>query len=342
MLVVEGLRQADRDAPEGALGRVEGCAAEGEQSAEGAARQHALPQPHRGHPVVVGDGEPGRVVEVVGGGQGIGRGTHHQGLAVADEDVVAAVAVHRGGHLHLLVELGDDLIALVEQVVGGLVGARRLHQEDACVQVGDLGRVGVDLAHHRDELGVDPVAHFVQALVQGLETACQGLGAGQQRLARGTRVGAGGHALHGTEEFLQRRGQAGARVGEQVVDLLDLAEIRVQLGAARLGAQYLVGEVLAVGPFDGDDARALPHRPGAGHHGLLGRLDDLLAAITGGGGIDDVVARGDEPGLRRVDPRYADAEDAAAHVLTPFLSLTARRAVSCVNPSARPAASLRR
>ena len=68
---------------------------------------------------------------------------NHQWLAIADKNVVIAIVLLDDGRLDFLVQVEDQLVALVEQVVGGLARPS-LQAADGVIQGGDLLRIGID------------------------------------------------------------------------------------------------------------------------------------------------------------------------------------------------------
>src|SRR6185437_779958 len=122
------------------------------------------------------------------------------------------------------------------------------------------------------------------------------------------------------EERLQRRRQSGRRIGQQVVDLRDLAVVRVEVAALRLRGQDSVIQELAVRAphrFDIDTAAKESY---AGPLRVFRSLQCGLTMKAVGARIGDVVAGDREAGLRRVQPTHSNVEDTAgAHALVPAL-----------------------
>jgi hypothetical protein len=313
VLGIEGEGHAGREAADGVLDAVEGAAAKIEDAAQFAARERAFRQ--RGHLVAggVADRHPGQVGRRLHRRQGEGLLADDDRLAVADRDVQRIVAAGRDGGLDVLVELHDELVALVEQVVG-FASFDRAEGADPGVQLGDLAGISVDQVDVGFDLGVDAVADFLEAGVDLLEAAGQRFRGRQQRLARRDRGAIAGHVLHRRKEVLDRRRQARGGIGQQVVDLADLGIIGVQCGAGSgRGAHLLVQEFVAValdlgnlGP-GADEANAGFHRRRRGLH-------HALAAVAVHVGVGDVMAGRGQRGLCREQPAFADTEEISGHV----------------------------
>jgi hypothetical protein len=313
-LKVEG--HADGEAADRILHAVEGAAAELEQAAELAARDGVFRQ--RGDLVAgdVADREARQVGRRLHRRQLKGLLADDQRLAVADRHVQRIVGAGGDGGLDVLVQLHDELVALVEQVVR-LALLDRTVGADLRIDLGDLLGVGVDQVDVGLDLAVHAVADFFQARVDLLEAGRQRFRRGQQGLARRDRGAVAGHVLHAGEEVLDRRRQAGGGVGQQVVDLADLGVIGIEGGARGGGrAHLLVQEIVAVA-LDLGDLGAGADETGAGLHRGRGRLHHALAAIAFDVGVGDVMAGRRQRGLRCEQSAFTDAEEVSGHV---FLS----------------------
>lgn len=316
VLVIEGLADGQRQAADGVLRRVQRLAAELQHAADGTARHRAvLGFDH----VAVGQREAeDRAARIGGRGNRlhvIRIRTHHQRLAVADEDVVGTTVLHHHLGAHQFGQLGDGLVALVEQVVGRLAAGRGGHAGDFLVQVGDLLGVVVDLRHRRLDLRVQAILKLLEVVARRLHLAGQRLRGGQHALARrriGRRVR---HSLHGREELLHQRRQAALLVGQQVVDLRNLVRVGRQLRAGGRGAAQLAGQEAVVDALDGDRVGALAVEARAGVLAARRRDDRVLARVTRGGRVAEVVADRRERVLRSVQARKTDIKE--RHVSDP-------------------------
>jgi hypothetical protein len=174
VLIVEGLRHHDRDPAQIVLGGVERLAAEVEQCAQRAALQRARNDRYGGAAGHVGDGKVLRIGGRRRGGQRIRLVADHQALAVADEDVVAAVGLLDHAGAHQLVQVGHHLVALVEQVVGRL-GLVRMYSLDLEFELLYRMRLRVHLLHRVGELLVDAALNLCELGIQALKARRQHL-----------------------------------------------------------------------------------------------------------------------------------------------------------------------
>ena len=231
VLRVEAIDEIHRQLAERALRRIQGLAAERQQPAELAAGEHRFGHDRRSAAGEnLADGHALRIGRVGDGRQLVGLVAHHQRLAVADEHRDRTVALRHGIDLDDLVQLADQLIALVAQVVCRLAGAGRLGALDALVDLGNAVGVGVDALDLAGDLRIDVAANLAHAAVEQLEARSQRLARGNRALPRRRRRRIRREILHRTEEALQRRRQAGFRVRQQVVELADLRFIGIEFG----------------------------------------------------------------------------------------------------------------
>ena len=96
------------------------------------------------------------------------------------------------------------------------------------------------------------------------------------------------------EKALERGREAGARVPEHVIDLLELAAVGRVVARLRLCAARLALEEVHVDTADRLDVHPLPDRDAAAIKGMRGRLHDLLAVEAVGVCVGDVVPGRDE------------------------------------------------
>ena len=317
MLIVECLRHAQRDAPEAVLHGIERIAAKAQQPAQASALYaRGGDQPGSG-PVLVAHLDALRVLVGACGDQGEGGAADHDRLAVADENVVAAVAFphHRGGHF--LVERIHQRVALIAQIVRRLLRGLAFDREDALVELRDLHGVAVDRSDAGGDLRVEAVADFGDLLVQVLKARAERVRRREQRLARRDGLRMRGDVRDPAEKILQRRRKARARVAEQGVELLDLRVIGVELAALRLRQRDLVGERVAVDAPDRAHRYALAEETDPGKLRGIGYLDDFLTREPGGRGVADIVAGRDQARLSGVHAAHADAEYAVSHLGRP-------------------------
>src|SRR3546814_9255510 len=83
-------------------------------------------------------------------------------------------------HTHQLAKLGDQLVALIQQIVGCVLRRRGVRRGDLRIQVADAFRETVDLSHDGRDLGIDVVALAVQEGIGVVDLAYQAAGAAQQ------------------------------------------------------------------------------------------------------------------------------------------------------------------
>ncbi|MCG2599531.1 MAG: hypothetical protein KBO59_18700 [Achromobacter sp.] len=166
----------------------------------------------------------------------------------------------------------------------------------------DAGKVAVDLVDGGRDLRVQAQALVLHFLVGRADLGGQAVGLAQQVLARGRIGRLAGHGIHAGEEVRQARGDAHGAVGEQVVDLGDLVELGLQLGAAALRADQLLVQEAVVAAHHGVHLDAAADEAIAGRLGAGGRDHDALTVVTDRGGIVDVVAGGRQARLGRVQP----------------------------------------
>ncbi len=238
----------------------------------------------------------------------------HQRLAVADVDVVLAVAgLHHAG-LDRLIERLHQLVALVAQVIGGLAAARGFGLGDLVVERGDLLGGAVDAVDLRLHLGVDLVRQGRHLPRDRVEAGLQGARRAQEDLA-GTGAGRiGGQAVGGIEEAGQRRAQAAVAVRQVGVEARDQAVELVGGAAGGLAALHLGGQELIVDALDGRDVDALAEVASPGGHRDVFGLHRFLARIAGRTRVGDVVAGHLQIDIGDPQTGRANIQEGAAHV----------------------------
>src|SRR3546814_1859405 len=95
-----------------------------------------------------------------------------QNLAIAHGKIEAAVLLD-DVHTHQLAKLGDQLVALIQQIVGCVLRRRGVRRGDLRIQVADAFRETVDLSHDGRDLGIDVVALAVQEGIGVVDLAYQ-------------------------------------------------------------------------------------------------------------------------------------------------------------------------
>lgn len=224
MLCVHRLGDAGGEQAQLVARRVQHFAAEIEQAADAAAAGL------RSDVLAAGEHEleAAAAIRVLADRQGIGLPAQHQRLAAAGEDVDAA-GIGRGGDADALRDLLDQLVALVEQVVGRLAAGLSGGDDDALVELRDRLRIARDLVRGLRQPLVELGFEAVELALQVAEALGQRTGGAEQGLARGGAGGIGAEVVEGVVESLQRPAQAGIDVGQPAVDARGQA--RVGLGA---------------------------------------------------------------------------------------------------------------
>ena len=324
MLRIEGLRETRCHQAQLIERSVQRLATETEQATELAAADQRLRQLLD---VARRADQADHVTRTVGRGR---FGRHHgdlrandELLAAADKHVVAAIGIARHRYLDELIEVGNQLVALVVQVVGRLAadGAGR---NDLFVQVGNLLGVGIDLTDGIPDLGIDPRLDLGQALVHAAITGRHRFGCRHHGLACRDRRRIGGHGLRCIEKLLHQRRQPGFLVGQHVVDLRNLGVIGVERTDVGLRIEYLGGQRLAEHALDRDHMHPLANAAGTGHHTRIRRLEGALAGVPLGAEVGNVVSGSQQAGLSGIDAGHGDTDQTAAHEFSPSRLLTAQ------------------
>ena len=307
VLVVEGARQRDGHLAQRVLHIVQGAAAKFQQAAQRAAGQGAVRQHADGIARDIAHLDAVRVRPRRRGRQREAAIRHHQRLARADGngDGIVGSGLHR--RLDIFVQFRDQLVALVQQIVG-LVADIDRQLGNRLVQLGELLGVGINHRHIRRDLRIDAVADLRQARAQALETRSERAGARQQRLARGDRRRIGAEVLHALEEVLQGGRQARRGVGQQVVDLADLRVIALERAGGALCGIDLGAHEAVVLALDLRHFRARADEAIAGKVRLRSLLQHRLAIVAGDIRIGDVMPGRRQAHLRCKQTALTDAE----------------------------------
>jgi len=231
-------------------------------------------------------------------------------LPVADEHVVVAVLLH-DLHADHRAQVRDELIALIEQLVRLL--AARAGDVDLLVEIGDLLRVAVDLRDGARQLRVDALTQLVVLLAGRVDLIRERLRAAHQRLARGGAARGIRDRLQAGKVIRDALRDALGRIADEVVQLRDQRIVRARRAARRLRVVHLRRQVLAVLTRDGDGLNAVAEITRAGE--LTGRLliRDLLERIARCRGVADVLSRGRQAPLGRIQTGKTNAEDVIGH-----------------------------
>src|SRR5690606_29257744 len=136
------------------------------------------------------------------------------GLAAGGIDVHEATVLDHRGAAGEANQVGDQLVAAVEQVGRGVGRVAA----DGRVDLRDLAGQPVDLGGGANKAVVDLAVERVEAAVELLEAAGQGVGVVQHVLPVGGRRGIGGQAADRIEEARPHPGHVGGGGGEHRID----------------------------------------------------------------------------------------------------------------------------
>ena len=217
-----------------------------------------------------------------------GRGAQHQGLAATDEQANGSVVCRYLRGLHILVDFADDLLALVQQVVGGLPVA--CGTCNLFVDCGHLLGQAVDGVGAVLQLLGHRVLDLVDAVGRGAHARRGFVDASEHQGAR-RQVGGGSHHVR---ERVHHVGDGGPQpCGAAAEDLLQLAQpLRTHRipSAHRSCCRRLAREQLALVAQDGAHIHPLPDVARARELPLHGLQCHGLARIPGGVDVGNVVA----------------------------------------------------
>ncbi len=225
-------------------------------------------------------------------------------LAVRQADIVGSAVLDIEPHIHALIDLLDDVIALIEQTVR-LLAAAGAREGDFLVEPGELLGEIVDLGDFVFDLAVDTVLHVLQVTVEGAKLRGHDVCGAEHALARSRVGGTGGEVFDTGEEILHQRREPGLAVGEQIVDLTDLSFVRLQAAGVAERVVELIGDELIELTLDLVDLHATAD-------GVLAE-DGHFPVVTGRVDVADIVAGGVQRVLGRVEATEADGID--AHVV---------------------------
>ncbi|MNF81284.1 hypothetical protein D3C84_635480 [compost metagenome] len=302
MLLVERHRQRYRQLAQLVLSAVQGLASEAHQAtqlafAEGGVGE--LEQVARGIAVTHHD-----AAGFLGGAHRLeleAVAATDQTQPVAQAQVVGVAILYGQTCVDPLAQLGDQLVALVEQAVRRLAGLGRC-QADLAIELGDLLGSIVDLGDLILDLPSQTALHVAEVTVEGAELAGQGFCRTQHTLASRRVGGRCHHILQRGEEVAHQRRQPGLAIGHQVVDLADLGVVAAQATGHAIAAIQLVADELVELALD---IGHLHTRPG----NALAQLGQLTV-VARGIDIADVATGGRQHRLRAVQAADANGKDA--------------------------------
>ena len=157
-------------------------------------------------------------LRVVGHGQGVVVAADHQRLTGADEYIHRPVTLFQRRHVGELAEVVDQLVALIEDVVGDAAGGA-VQCADPRVDRSQRLRKGVDLTDLAFEVAVQLMADILQPAVEGIEAIAQLTGSVEHHRARGYRGRVIGDIVDTRKKLLQRIIDTRRGIGKHVVDL---------------------------------------------------------------------------------------------------------------------------
>ena len=319
--LVERLRQADGDTAEFGLRRGQHGVAEFEQAADAAAQRLAVQD----------DGlalglerqlQALGLVRIGHGGDLRSGAADHQRMAAGRVHVHDAAILDDGGATGVAHQLGDQLVAAIEQVRcdAGNVGA------DRAVDLRDFPGQAVDLAGAGDQAVVDLVAEGVQVAVQLLEAVDQVVGVVEHAAAVGGAGGVGRQAADRIEEIGPDAVEVGCAVREQPIHpvgqpgkLLQPGQFAAAVEQAR--DRQLVGHAADVGDAGAVADIAIAHVGGVARGEV-----DLLPAVAVGLDVGHVVADGRQRPLEGDEGAATGGEDTGHRVLSQRRVMPARPA----------------
>ncbi len=231
---------------------------------------------------------------------------NHQRLTAADENVEAAVILRDNGHADIARQLADGFIAGIEQVVRLLTVGRR--DGNRFVQTADAARQTIDLVGHCGHLLVGEIVLLGEPVIDRVEAPGQAFCLRQDQLACRDVRRIFGSRLQGREELLQRGRDTGGGAGQQRIELIDLALVRLNVAIQRCAAAQLAGQEFAVGATHVDQRRARTDIAGAAELRRAGSLGCVLPAIARRVDVGDVVAGDGQLGLAGGQAGKANAQ----------------------------------
>ncbi len=176
---------------------------------------------------------------------GGGRGAQHQRLTIADENVERGIALGHHGHAYLGGQLIDELIALIEQVVGRLSGLLDGHR-DIAVQACHALRQHGDFAGLDGQPRIHVGGHFAQPRVVTLQAVDQRPALREQHLAGRNGARCAGDFVQRVGVTLHRGAETVGGIAEQIVETLGLRSEGFETCKRAAGAAGLLREKLVV------------------------------------------------------------------------------------------------
>ncbi len=254
-----------------------------------------------------------------------GRGAQHQRLAARHEQAHGAVVGRHLRGLHVLVDLADDLVALVQQVVGRLPVA--FHARDLLVHARHLLGQGVERVHVAGELFLHRVLDLVHATGRRAHARGGLVHAGDGHRSRGHVHGRGHHVLERVEHVGDGRAQSAGASAEHVLQLRQPLRAGLVGRLHRVRRRSLPRQQFVVVAQDGLHVHALADVTTARELPLHRLQRQRLPRVARGIDVGDVVARGLQGHLVGEEGARADVEQ--THVRSPAFMPRAPRAACC-------------
>jgi hypothetical protein len=199
----------------------------------------------QGHP------RQGAVERVADHRQGLGAVAQHEQLAATHEHVERAIVCLDRVDLHQLVEVLDELVTLVEQVVGGVADAAE--RSDGLVGFGDLLRQRIDARDRGLHVADHTQLHLVELVGGGVDAADPLLGAREHDLAGRHVLRLVGDVDEGVEQLAGGVAQAGFTGGQHLLELVELFQASlVGRGHGLVGVVFLDQELVGLARDGGD------------------------------------------------------------------------------------------
>jgi hypothetical protein len=287
---------------------------EAQQAGDAAAAQQRAVQRAHGAVLDDADGRAGGVHRVGGDLQLRCLVAEHEALAAGDEHAERAVVGRDGRELHVLAQLRDDPVALVQQVVGRVAAAQG--RRDLLIQLRDACGELVGLRDRRLQVLRDAGLQRVEAAA-GVGVASRDVGrARQHHLPRRCVLRAAGEVGHRVEELVGRVADARLAEREHAFQALQLLEAgAVHLGHGR-GAGGFARQERVVRTGDGVDVDALAEEAGACELAGGGGQLHLLARVAVDVRVGDVVAGGLQRRVVREHRARADGHEGRGHLVS--------------------------
>ena len=231
--------------------------------------------------------------------------------------------------MHILVEVSHQLVALVQQVVGGLAGA--LGARYFVVDVGDALRQAVDVADLLAELLRDAGLQVVQVLRRRSHALGRFVHARQRHRARREIGGRVGNVRERIEHVVDRRTESGSSTWEEAFKLLQFispAAVGCTGGARQCRLARQERTEVALNRLDVDPFADVAT---AGELARCGLQDRTLARVTRRIDVGNVIACRLQHDLVGLQGAGANAEK-SAHI---FCATTCARCSLCVVSMAR-------